>query len=70
DIDLPQLSDDLFSRMLLPSHKNILQMAQSHTSGRTTFQGAGHSPVAARRNSRKGRCCRSGMNGRIIPLID
>ncbi|WP_210168831.1 hypothetical protein, partial [Methylobacterium sp. Leaf100] len=36
------LSDDLSSRMILPSHKNILQMTQGHTSGRTTFQGAGH----------------------------
>ena len=42
DIDLAQLGDDLFSRMLLPSHENILHMARGHTSGRTTFQGAGH----------------------------
>ncbi|MFY9294035.1 MAG: hypothetical protein WAP03_25580, partial [Methylorubrum rhodinum] len=42
NIHLAQLGDNLFSRMLLPSHDDILHMAQSHTSGRTTFQGAGH----------------------------
>jgi hypothetical protein len=42
DIHLPQLGNDLFSRMLLPSHDGILHMAQSHTSGRIVFQGTGH----------------------------
>ena len=31
--------------MLLPSQGDILHMAQSHTSGRTTFQGGGHTPT-------------------------
>ncbi|MCJ2079676.1 hypothetical protein, partial [Methylobacterium sp. J-090] len=48
DINLTQLGNNLFSRMLLPSHDNILHMAQSHTSGRTTFQGAGQSTKKVR----------------------
>lgn len=42
NIDLPQLGDDLFSHMPLPSHDNILHVAISNTSRRTTFQGTGH----------------------------
>ncbi|MFY9293063.1 MAG: hypothetical protein WAP03_20565, partial [Methylorubrum rhodinum] len=47
NIHLAQLGDNLFSRMLLPSHDDILHMAQSHTSGRTTFQGAGQRSLAS-----------------------
>ncbi|MCJ2079729.1 hypothetical protein, partial [Methylobacterium sp. J-090] len=51
DINLTQLGNNLFSRMLLPSHDNILHMAQSHTSGRTTFQGAGQARVEQDRHT-------------------
>ncbi|MCR9089214.1 MAG: IS66 family transposase [Rhodobacteraceae bacterium] len=41
-IDLPQLRDDLFRLALLLGHSLILYPARKPTSGRTTFQGAGH----------------------------
>lgn len=41
NIHLVRLGDNLLSCMIVPLHENILHMAQRHTSGRTTFQGAG-----------------------------
>jgi hypothetical protein len=42
DIDLPQLGDDLFRRVLLPWHVLILLDAIRHTSSRTTSVGVDH----------------------------
>ena len=39
-LNLPQLRDNLFRLVSLPRHSSILHQAISHTSGRTTFQGA------------------------------
>ena len=39
-INLPQLRDDLFRSVSLPCHSSVLHQAISHTSGRTTSQGA------------------------------
>ena len=46
-LDLPELRNDLLSRMPLPRHPQILQMAKSHTSRRTTFQRAGQPAILA-----------------------
>jgi hypothetical protein len=44
-VNLPQLRDDLFSRVSLPWHTSVLHQAISHTSGRTTSQGADHPAI-------------------------
>ena len=46
-VDLPELGDDLFRIVLLLGHSFILHLARKPTSGRTTFQGAGHNQKAA-----------------------
>lgn len=46
-INLPQLGDDLFRRVSLPCHSSVLHQAISHTSGRTTSQGADHHRLGA-----------------------
>ena len=44
---LPQLRDDLFRSVSLPCHSLVLHQAISHTSGRTTSQGADHHALRA-----------------------
>ena len=52
NVNLPQLRDNLLRRVPLPGHSNLLLLARSHTSGRTTFQGADHVHLNAESSSR------------------
>lgn len=47
-INLPKLRDDLFRTMSLSRHPSVLHRLKSHTSGRTTFQGADHALYRSR----------------------
>src|SRR6185312_9463601 len=67
-INLPQLGDDLFRRVSLPCHSSVLHQAISHTSGRTTSQGADQksSPPESWATRSSGT---SKSNGKISPTM-